>query len=88
MENIIFRLRTDEVRKIRQQKGLSQENVANEIGLSQSQYSRIEQGDCAVPYEKVTEISNVLKVSLMRLLKQEVTKNLITAINRATIIPQ
>ena len=63
MENIIFRLRTDEVRRIRQQMGLSQENMAAEIGLSQSQYSRIEQGDCSVPFEKITEISKVLNVS-------------------------
>jgi len=63
MENITFKLKTDEVRKIRQQKGLSQDNMAADMGLSQSQYSRIEQGDCAVPFEKVIEISKILNVS-------------------------
>ena len=63
MENITLKLKADEVRRIRQQKGLSQENMAGELGLSQSQYSRIEQGDCAVSYEKVFEISQILDVT-------------------------
>jgi len=63
MENIIFRLKTDEIRRLRQLKGLSQENMATEMGLSQSQYSRIEHGDSAVSFEKVFEISKILNVS-------------------------
>jgi len=70
MENITLKLKTDEVRKIRQQKGLSQENMAHEIGLSQSQYSRIEQGDCAVSFEKVFEISRVLNVNPDEIIEQ------------------
>jgi len=37
--------------------------MATEVGLSQSQYSRIENGESAVSFEKVIEISRVLNVS-------------------------
>ena len=62
MNEVTLKLKSDEVRKIRQQKGLSQEYLATEVGLSQPQYSRIENGDSTVSSEKVIEISNVLGV--------------------------
>ena len=65
-----FKIKTDEIRKIRQQKGLSQEYMATKVGLSQPQYSRVEQGDCTVAYEKVIEIAKVLNVSPNDIIEQ------------------
>ena len=63
MDSILMRLKKDEVRRVRQKMGLSQENMATDLELSQSQYCRIENGECATSYEKIIEISKILKVS-------------------------
>ena len=68
MNEVTLKLKSDEIRKIRQQKGLSQENMAAEVGLSQSQYSRIEQGDCAVEIDKVVKIAQILEVDFIDIL--------------------
>lgn len=52
------------LRVIREVKGLSQEYVAKELGISQNAYSKIERGEIKLDDEKLTKIATVLKVTV------------------------
>jgi transcriptional regulator with XRE-family HTH domain len=58
MENIAAN-----IRKIREIKGLSQEFIAERLGLSQNAYSKIERGEVKLSSERLTQISSILEVS-------------------------
>jgi transcriptional regulator with XRE-family HTH domain len=59
-----MKLKSEKVNNIRTNKGLSQENMANEMGISQTQYGRIENGKCSVSLDRVIEISKILDLPL------------------------
>jgi transcriptional regulator with XRE-family HTH domain len=65
MNDVTFKLKTDEIRQIRRVKDLSQDYMADVLGLSQSQYSRIENGESAVSFDKVMEIAKALNVNFV-----------------------
>lgn len=54
-------LKTEQIRKLRREKDFSQDYMAEVLGLSQSQYSRIENGECSVDIDKANKIAEVLE---------------------------
>jgi len=58
----------EKIRKLRELKGFSQENIADELGISQKAYSNIETGKTDITMHRVDQISKVLGVSLDGLL--------------------
>ncbi|MDR3180932.1 MAG: helix-turn-helix domain-containing protein [Prevotellaceae bacterium] len=58
----------DQIRVCRAKKKLSQENMAIEIGISVTAYSRIERGQTNISIGRLEQISNCLEVSLIRLI--------------------
>lgn len=58
----------DRIRVCRVEKKLSQENVANEIGISITAYSKIERGLTNVSISRLEQIATCLGVSLTRLM--------------------
>ncbi len=58
----------ENVRKIRELKGFSQQNLADEIKVDQKTISRIEKGDLSPKFETLVAISKALGVSLSQLL--------------------
>ncbi len=56
------------IRKIRELKGYSQEYVSNQLGISQRQFSRIENNQCDIGMSKLQEISAILEVTPIQLL--------------------
>lgn len=58
-----MKVRTEQVRKIRREKDFSQDYMAEILELSQSQYSRIENGECRVNFDKANRIAEILGVS-------------------------
>jgi len=71
MENnadIQMKLKTKEVRRSRLAKNYTQDYMADELGLTQSQYSRIEKGECAVEIDKVVKIAQILEVNWIDIL--------------------
>jgi len=69
MSNIILRIKPHKLKKNREIKGLSQENMATAIKLSQSQYSRLEKGSCEVSLKRVIEIATVLNIALEEIIE-------------------
>jgi transcriptional regulator with XRE-family HTH domain len=56
------------IRQIRELKGLSPENMANELGLSVTGYDKIERNVVSLNYEKLLKISEILNVKLENLI--------------------
>lgn len=56
------------IRKIKGLKGFSQEYMANQLGISQRQFSRIENNETDINLSKLEKISDILEVSLNQLL--------------------
>jgi transcriptional regulator with XRE-family HTH domain len=58
----------ENIRKIRELKGFSQQNLADEIKVDQKTISRIEKGDLSPKFDTLIAISKVLSVTLSQLL--------------------
>ncbi|HNP31803.1 MAG TPA: helix-turn-helix transcriptional regulator [Flavobacterium sp.] len=54
------------LRKVRLEKGFTQEQLANELGVEVSQISRIERGIISTSVIMLYSISNVLEVNVSR----------------------
>ncbi len=51
------------IRKVRELKNMTQDHVAEEIGMTSSGYSRIERGEVRVSIERLEQIARALEVS-------------------------
>ena len=56
------------IRKIRNLRGLSQENIAESLNMSQKNYSRIENGQLSPTFKMIVQICELLGVELDKLL--------------------
>jgi transcriptional regulator with XRE-family HTH domain len=63
----------EKIKHFRELKKLSQENVAYELGLNQSQYSRRENGNIKFNSDEISKLSQVLEVSMTDLFTDEST---------------
>lgn len=52
----------NKIRKIRELKGFSQEYLANQIGISQRAYSKLEMNQTKIDWTKITKIAEVLEI--------------------------
>ena len=57
------------IRKVRQQTGLTQENAANDLDCSLNTYTKIERGETNVPFLHLVQIAEYYKVPLSELVK-------------------
>ena len=62
-------IKTDRVRKLRREKDLSQDYMAEILDVSQSQYSRIENGECSIDLEKTSKIAEILDINPLEILE-------------------
>jgi transcriptional regulator with XRE-family HTH domain len=51
------------IKKLRELKNLTQSHVANELGITQSAYSKLEMGETEITFQKLTRISEILGMS-------------------------
>jgi transcriptional regulator with XRE-family HTH domain len=56
------------IKVFREIKGLSQENMANDLGMSITGYGKIERNEVSVNYDRLIQISEVLGVKLENLI--------------------
>lgn len=54
----------EKIRKIREMKGLKQENIATALGMSVTAYGNLERGDSNLTFEKLEQIAGVLEVTV------------------------
>lgn len=60
MDNIGFN-----IRKIREQKGFSQEYMANVLNISQASYARMENEETKITVERLQKIAEILETSII-----------------------
>lgn len=56
------------IRKVRELKGFSQENVAEELGMSVTGYGKIERNEVSVNVERLTKIAEILQVGVEQII--------------------
>lgn len=72
--NILGNMKINEkVKIIRERKKLSQEYLANELGLNQSQYSRREKGNIPFLPNEIVKLSLLLETTISNLFGEEIT---------------
>lgn len=67
------------IKKIREERGISQECIAFDLHLAQSSYSRLEKDDRRLSVYRLIKIAEVLNVSMSVIFKEEQTAPPITA---------
>ncbi|PWA06565.1 helix-turn-helix domain-containing protein [Flavobacterium psychrotolerans] len=60
------------IRKLREKKNISQENMALELNITQSNYGRLEKDDKRLTATKLLKISEILEVSVSFLFNEQV----------------
>ena len=48
------------IRKLRELKNFTQQHIANELGITQSAYSKMEMGETEISYNKLSRIAEIL----------------------------
>lgn len=60
------KIKTEEIgsqmKTIRQEKGITQEDVADKLNISQSSYAKLENGGTVIDIERLQEVADVLEV--------------------------
>jgi transcriptional regulator with XRE-family HTH domain len=64
----------DKIKQLRELKGISRKELAAEIGLSLSGYSKLERGETDLPLSKLYRISEVLEVEVSKILDFDAQK--------------
>ena len=55
------------IRRVRQERGLTQENVANDLDISLTAYTKIERGETNVSFRRLLQIADYFQIELSRL---------------------
>jgi transcriptional regulator with XRE-family HTH domain len=58
----------EKIRKIRELKGLKQENMAKELGITLNGYGKIERGESSISMERLEQISKVFELGILDIL--------------------
>ena len=74
-ENKLSELTGTKIRLGRQKKGLSQENMAQVLGITQPAYSHIERNAGSLTLERLQKIAEYLELSIAELLSESSTNN-------------
>ena len=62
----------EKIRYARLQKGYSQENMADYLGISTSAYGDIERNKTELTISRAKKLTNILKISILELLGEEI----------------
>lgn len=68
MKNEVKTIICQRIRKLRKRKGLSQQETADLLNMSQSAYSDLETGKTAIDVEKLSRIAEVFQYPLTQLI--------------------
>lgn len=62
----------DKIKSVREIKGLTQEEVADQLALSTSGYSKIERGETRINIDRLQQIADILEVGIFELIPERV----------------
>ena len=64
------------IRVFRAMRGLSQDNVADELGMTTGNYGKMERGEITISVNTVAQISKILKVTIAELFDEKPSNHL------------
>ena len=64
----------NKIRQRREEKGLSQDSLAHELGITQPSYARLEQQDERISIKRLKQIATLLKTTVAELVGEKNTK--------------
>jgi transcriptional regulator with XRE-family HTH domain len=64
----------NKIRNLREQKGYSQESLAQELGLTQPSYARLEKQDERLSITRLMQIATILKTTVAELIDEKTQK--------------
>ena len=64
----------NKIRVLREQKGYSQESLAQELGLTQPSYARLEKQDERISITRLMQIATILKTTVAELIDEKTKK--------------
>jgi transcriptional regulator with XRE-family HTH domain len=73
MKKIIVNTIGTRIRKLREEQGLTQEYIADNLNITQSSYGRLEKNDSSLSATKLQKIAGVLNVSISFLFGEKAT---------------
>jgi len=59
---------SDKIRKIRIDRGLNQQNIADELGIKQSTYNKVETNKTSVKYDTLLQLAQFYKIHVIELI--------------------
>ncbi len=62
------------IRRLREQKGLSQDSLAMELGITQPSYARLEKDDSRINIVRLMHIATLLKTTVSELVNEKTQK--------------
>lgn len=65
----------DRIRLLRMEKKLTQENIANDLGISVTAYSKIERGKTNISFTRIGQIAEVLGVNTLKITHPHIDNN-------------
>ncbi len=68
----------EKIRLVREKQNLTQQSMADELGITSNGYGKIERGDSAINLDKLDKIAEILKVKLGDLIDLEKSGVVIT----------
>ena len=75
----------EHIKKVREAKGLSQKEVAINLSMNPSQYSKIENGKVDPQFSSIEKIANALNVSIADIFNSESVFDDINSLNKSTV---
>lgn len=64
----------NKIRQRREEKGLSQDSLAHELGITQPSYARLEKQDERISITRLMQIANLLKTTVAELIDEKTQK--------------
>lgn len=64
----------EKIRQLRERKGLSQEYIATELGITQPSYARLEKDDDRISITRLMSVASILKTSVAELINEKTGK--------------
>src|SRR5690606_8920416 len=66
----------EKIKSIREAKGFTQEYMAEQLGITQAAYSKIESGQTKLTMNKITDIVMIFEMEVKYLMTNDIQKNL------------
>lgn len=60
------------IKKLREEKGYSQEYMASQLGISQSTYCIMEKNDRMVNFQNINEIASILETEVVEIINVDI----------------